>query len=61
MSHPAGSTIQIMEKVRRERNAARGRYCAKGTIPQVYGHPETIVRKETWFDRLRARIKAIKH
>lgn len=59
---PQLNKIQLQEKAKRRRNAVRGRKCAKGTTPQVYSHPETIVRKTkapTWFDRLRARFKTL--
>ncbi len=61
MSFPKDSTICIQEKAKRRRNSARGRKCAKGTIPLVYGIVQKAEepRRETWYDRLRARIKAL--
>jgi len=60
MTHPWGSIIQVQEKAKRRRNAARGRKCDKGTIPQVRNLvKESAPKKESWFDRLRSRIKAL--
>lgn len=64
MTHPWGSKIQVMEKAKRRHNRLemKGALHAKGTMPRVYFRPKEIVqevRRETWFDRLRARIKAL--
>ncbi len=62
MTYPAGSKIQAQERAKRRRNSARGRKCAEGTIPQVYGFSKETVQeapRQTWFDRLRARIKTL--
>ena len=59
MSFPIESKIQSQEKAKRRRNAIRGRECAKGTIPQYYRAKAEKALRETWFDRLRARIKSL--
>ena len=60
MSFPAGSNIQLQEKAKRRRNAGRGRRCAKGTIPENYNLAKAPIQEEgTWFDTLRARLKAL--
>ena len=61
MSFTAGSKIQLQERAKRRRNAARGRECAKGTIPEIYNLAKGEVEEKRvgWFVRLRARITAL--
>jgi len=54
------SQIQLQERAKRRRNSARGRKCAKGTIPQDYGPYKTAPQKGNGrFDKLRACLKAL--
>lgn len=66
MGHPASSKIQLQERANRKhrRELIQGVKCAKGTIPRVYRQADDLVglankpaAPETWFDRLRNRIK----